>query len=557
MSARDLAEPRQEADRERLRVQILRRAIHFSTHLVFDFRRMLTQASNADMAGRLMWSLIRDFEPQVLIGPGFGATPLLYATALAALRDGIDLPVLMVRDKRKDHNLKKWVEGERQPPGTRAVVLDDFMKDGSALPLVEEALAADRHDVSIQAVALFFDMWQPLGSRQISVSKYPVVSLFKRHDIGLSRDSFDAKPPLMKGAAPDFVAKPAWWRFNLNEKTAYPLKSVPVIADDAVFVADDHCRVWRHNAQDGSIEWRYDSLADPLKGIVQKLQYAQGSLVFGCYDGTITRLDAATGDVIWRWRQDSSVHATPELDLARNRLFINTEQWNNGQPEGHLYCMDWTTGQVIWKHRHAYWPPGTPTYSAADNSVFASCNDGTLVCADADTGEFKWQQATQGLVRGKPGLGAGRVFLATEGGKLQCHDTRSGELLWVKPYGKALRHQFVHVDRDRVFALDGKWHLTAFDTESGEIAWLARLRGPGCWGPVPFGPYLIVLSRQGQLAVFDPARELKIWEGGIGGLYEQPPAVGLSSNGPLLAAASNTAGLKVFHIDDFYGRHLQ
>jgi outer membrane protein assembly factor BamB len=96
--------------------------------------------------------------------------------------------------------------------------------------------------------------------------------------------------------------------------------------------------------------------------------------------------------------------------------------------------------------------------------------------------------------------------------------------------------------------MDGKWHLSAFDIESGQLAWLTRLRGVGCWGPVPCGRHLVVLSRDGHLAVFNPAQEVKVWEGRIPGTYHQPPAVG----GGMLLAASSTDGLIAFDIDPFY-----
>jgi orotate phosphoribosyltransferase len=201
------------------------------------------------MAGRLMWQLIKPHQPQVLIGPGFGASPLLYSTALAALADGAELQVLMVRDKRKAHNQKRWVEGDHaSAAGKRAVMLDDFMKAGSALPLVRDALRADSIRLDIVALALFFDMWEPLGSRQISTSQLPVLSLFTRHDIGLSRDCHDAVPPLMKGSAPDFlVDTPRWWRMGLNKSLAYPTKCAPVMADGAVFIADEKSTLWKHD----------------------------------------------------------------------------------------------------------------------------------------------------------------------------------------------------------------------------------------------------------------------------------------------------------------------
>ncbi|SDG96178.1 PQQ-binding-like beta-propeller repeat protein [Propionivibrio dicarboxylicus] len=538
-----------------LRRQIYRRALRMADNAVFDFRLLLSDARNIEMAGRLMWQIIKPFAPQVLVGPGFGAASLLTGTALAALADGTSLSILMVRDKRKAHHQKKWVEGQRQPDGSRAVVIDDFMEGGSALPLVEKALKSDGHVLAIQAIGVFFDMWQPLGSRQISTGRYPVVSLFRRHEIGLSRDCFDAAPPLMKGGCPDFVDQPRWWRYDLNDKTAHPRKCVPVIADDAVFVADDHARVWRHHAGDGAIEWRYDSLADPAKGIVQQLQYADGSLVFGCYDGTVTRLDAASGDIVWRWRQDSSVHATPELDLPRGRLFINTEQWNDGRPFGRLIAMDWRSGRLLWSRDHAWWPPGSPVYDAAQNIVIATCNDQSVLCVDADTGSLRWKRKTQGMVRGKPAVAEGRAYLATEQGRLHCLDLATGETVWQTRYGRPNAHQFTQLRDDVVLTVDGKWHGTAFDAQTGEIRWITRLRSPACWNPVRCGEHWLLLSQGGHLAVFDPVRELKLWEGAIGGRYHQPPAVGTTGYGTLLAAASNNEGLKVFDIHPYY--HLR
>jgi hypothetical protein len=71
------------------------------------------------------------------------------------------------------------------------------MESGSAISLVEDARKDEGFEVDIQGVLVFCDMWQPLGSRQISISKFPVASVFRCHDIGLSRDAFDAKPPTM------------------------------------------------------------------------------------------------------------------------------------------------------------------------------------------------------------------------------------------------------------------------------------------------------------------------------------------------------------------------
>jgi outer membrane protein assembly factor BamB/orotate phosphoribosyltransferase len=535
---------------ESLRREIFRRGMRFSDQLSFDLRELLTDANNARIAGLLMWKLIQRFEPQVLVGPGLGATPLLFSTALAATADGVNLQVLMIRDKRKEHNQKRWVEGHRESAqGKQAVFIDDFMKEGSALPLVHQALTADKVDVNLVAVALLFDMWEPLGSRQLSISQLPVLSLFTRHDVGLSRDCFDARPPLMKGNAPDFISEqPLWWRFELNKDIDYTTKSVPAIANNAVFVADDRSQVWCHDLQTGEVCWHRPSLNKPFKGIVQRLHYVDSSLAYGCYDGTVTRIDAKTGNLIWRWKIDSSIHATPWVDLPRSRLFVNTEQWNEGNPRGHLQCLDWKTGRLMWKFSHAWWPPGSPCFDDVLDLVFATCNDETLVAVDATTGELRWQVKTKGLVRGRPLARNGRLYVATEQGRLHCFDAVSGDTIWTQRYGQGLWHQFLYSDESSIFVMDGKWHLIAFDAATGELRWLSRLRSPGCWTPIPYGRYLVVLSKEGHIAVFCPEQEVKVWEGSIPGNYHQPPAV---SDGMLVAASSNK-GLLAYKIHNYY-----
>jgi outer membrane protein assembly factor BamB/orotate phosphoribosyltransferase len=543
-----LAGMRRTPEWELLRRLIHTEAVRFTHKLAYDFRLMLTQARLTEIAGRLMWQLIRPFNPSVIVGPGFGSAPLLYGIALAALRDGVSLQVLQVRQRRKDHNMRRWVEGKRAPAGSVAVLVDDFMVTGGTLGLVKRALKADRHDLRIVGAAIFFDTWQPLGSRQMTVSRLPVISLFKRHDLGLTRDAFDARPPLMKGSFPPFVDKPLWWRYDLNRKTRYPHRSAPVIADGAVFVADDRSNVWRHDLRDGAIQWKYQSLARPLKGIVQLLQFHDDSLVFGCYDGTVTRLDAASGAVRWRVRQDSSIHATPALDAARGRVFINTEQWNGGAPLGNLAALDWATGRMVWRYPHWYWAPGSPYYCARNDVVLATCNDSTFVCVDALDGTLRWKYRTRGLVRGRPVSAGPHAYVATEKGRLHCIDIASGEERWTIRYGKGLKHVFLVARGGCVYLFDGKWYLSAFDEQSGALRWISRLRDQGAWCPVACGAYFAALSRHGQLAVLDPRREIKVWEGKLGGTYLQAPAIGAGH----LAMASNDQGLKLYKINDFY-----
>jgi outer membrane protein assembly factor BamB/orotate phosphoribosyltransferase len=551
-------EPSLTLRRESLRRGIYDKAIRLTNVLSFDFRVLLTDAKSVETAGLLMWRLIRQFSPQVLVGPGFGSTPLLYSISIAALEDNVNLQVLMIRDQRKGHNQKKWVEGNRDcAEGKRAVIVDDFMSGGSALPLVNRALKADKVSLNVVAMAVFFDMWEPLGARQISVSELPFLSLFSRHDIGLSRDCFDATPPLMKGAAPDFIpSAPKWWRFELNRSLVYPTKCTPVIADDAVFVGDEKSMMWRHNLENGEVDWCVPGLEQPQKAITQRLQHCQNSLIYGCYDGTVSRIDSSTGAVIWRWKIDSSIHATPCIDEENDRLWVNTEQWNKGLPCGHLQCLSLSRGRLLWKLRLPWWPPGSPAYSKQFQVVVAPCNDLNLYGVDANTGEKIWMFKTNGLVRGVPVMLKDKVFVATEQGCLHCLKLESGSLIWTIRYGQSLWHQMPVFANGCVILIDGKWHISAFDVETGALRWISRLRSPGTVGAVAYGKRLVVLSKEGHVAVFDPTREIKLWEGSIPGIYHQAPAVYIpksrESSSGYFVAASSTSGLIAFDVHPFY-----
>jgi outer membrane protein assembly factor BamB/orotate phosphoribosyltransferase len=539
--------------RELLRRAIYERSLLLGVKPSFDFKELLTQASLARAAGRLLWPLMRPHRPAVLIGPGFGGAPLLYAIAFAALEsDGLDLTIWMVRDQRKAHRRKRWVEGPACDPSARAVIVDDFLGQGSAIDLVEEALAADERRVSLCAVAVLFDHWLPLGSRQLSVSRFPVVSLFKRHDIGLTRDCHDARPPAMRGSAPPLLKEQLWWRFEFNGWSEHPRKASPAIGDGAVFAADDRSQVWRFDGATGEAVWKHQALERPYKGIVQRLELVDGSIVFGCYDGTVTRLDTSSGAVIWRWRLDSHIHATPEIDLARQRVFVNTEQSNGGDPFGHLYCLDWSTGKVKWRRPHGFWAPATAAYCPKTDTVIAAANDQSLICVAADTGELRWRTATDGLVRGRPAVQDGRLFVATERGSLQSFSSASGELVQARPYGTGLPQQFVHAENGVVYVLDAGGHLVAFDTSDLRVRWMSRLRSPGVCAPLKIGHYLVVLSHRGHLAVLDPVKERKVWEGAVDGTYGQLPGVGWLADRTVIAFASQHAGLKLFSIDSFY-----
>jgi outer membrane protein assembly factor BamB/orotate phosphoribosyltransferase len=545
-----------EVGRDDLRRAILEQVVRLSGGPPsFDFKELLTRTRYARAAGRALWALVRHLEPDVLVGPGFGGAPLLYATALAAAdADGRDLAIWMVRDQRKSYYGKRWVEGPRLEGRPRAVILDDFLGRGTAIELVDQALAAESMQAEVCGIGVLLDAWAPLGSRQLRVSRCPVFPVFLRHEIGMTRDCHDARPPLMTGAAPPALGRPAWRRLGFNGASDCPLKSAPAIADGDLFAADDRSRVWRIDGRDGEARWCTPSVQETAKGIVQRLQVVGGSVAYGCYDGTVTRLDASDGRIVWRLRVGSAVHATPEVDLAAGRVFVNVEAFDHRGPGGWLAALDWRTGRTLWRHPHAFWPPGTPAHDPASGAVVATCNDRTLVCVDDGDGRERWRAATEGVARGRPAIAAGRVVVADEAGWLQVFDLMTGELLGRRRYGGTTgEHQFTLVDEGVVMAYDDTGQLLAFALDDLRLLWLSTLRTEGVCTPVAAGGHLYVLSRAGNLAVLERRGGRKVWEGHVEGRQSHAPAVGELGGELSIVCASDDAGLQAFRIHPHYG----
>ena len=110
---------------------------------------------------------------------------------------------------------------------------------------------------------------------------------------------------------------------------------------------------------------------------------AKGARAFGSGDGNLYALDAATGDLRWKFKTgDVVVHASPGA-LADGFLFF-------GSWDSYFYAVDATTGKEKWRF-HAGEDPlihnqvgfqSSPVI--ANGVVYTGCRDANSVCARCD-----------------------------------------------------------------------------------------------------------------------------------------------------------------------------
>jgi outer membrane protein assembly factor BamB len=148
------------------------------------------------------------------------------------------------------------------------------------------------------------------------------------------------------------------WRFTFRK----PFKpTAPTAAGGLVFIGGDDYKLRAIDVETGRMKWTF--LADGP--VLQPPTLWRGRAYFGCGDGFIYVLEAATGEPLWRFR----------VSAVERKIMVY----------GSL-CSTWPVNSgVLIKDGTAYAAAGIIDY------------DGTCVCAlDAINGKIKWQNTNSG-----------------------------------------------------------------------------------------------------------------------------------------------------------------
>ncbi|MCK4739556.1 MAG: orotate phosphoribosyltransferase [Deltaproteobacteria bacterium] len=146
--------------------------------LYVDVKKTLLSAEAMEMAGRALYSLIKEEDIEGVGGLTLGADSLAYASAMISNMDGKPMEVFIVRKEVKEHGTKSKIEGNLKE-GARVVIFDDVATTGgSTIKAIERAKSAGY--VVVKAVA-FVDREE--GGRE-NIEKYcPFEALFTRSDL--------------------------------------------------------------------------------------------------------------------------------------------------------------------------------------------------------------------------------------------------------------------------------------------------------------------------------------------------------------------------------------
>jgi len=282
------------------------------------------------------------------------------------------------------------------------------------------------------------------------------------------------------------------WKF----KTGTRVPSSPAVANGVVYFASYDGNFYAVDAANAQLKWKFpiggerrfaakhihgslpvgETMPDPFDFYLSSPTIWNGAVYFGSGDGNIYALDAASGNLKWKFETGNVVHASPAI--ADGTLFI-------GSWDSYFYAIDATTGKEKWRFKTGVDPDmhnqeGIQSSAAvADGVVYFGCRDSNFYAVDAATGKEKWKFNNNGSwVIGSPAVRDGKVYFATsDSGMFYALDAKSGAKIfsldfksWPMFSSPALAGNMLYIGSH-----EGK--LIAIDLAAMKVAWTFQTDG--------------------------------------------------------------------------------
>jgi outer membrane protein assembly factor BamB/orotate phosphoribosyltransferase len=526
-----------------------------NTKFHFDNRKLFltTDGSVLPFIGNEMWNKIKHLNPEVLYTKGIAGYPLLLSIKEAASKENKNLTCFYIRSQRKSYALRKIIEGPEPNTvsGKRAIFIDDLFNSGSTFENTKKTILEEDFELDIVGVCVLVDFWRIYGSRKYNISGFPVMSIFRRHDFGLTREDHNLKQ----------IVKSLKWRTN-NFHTGRNIlkwKGAPVLHNDLLLIGSDNGHHYCFDKNSGNLKWTNKSENPQPKGDVSVTQFHNGKAYWSSYDGTVKCCDVNTGKNIWTVKVDLNLHSSPTLDIKNDRLFIGTEynkfpMESGGFGEGDVVCLKMSDGQELWRFKTGGMIPCCVGYSEKNNTVITGSNDFNVYVLNAGNGHLIKKIPTKGEVKGKivvskDGLKAIGVSIQ---GYAYCVCTETGNIIWTKRIGFEALHCYPLIFDNFVCITNNAGVVSCIDMDSGEIVWLSQCRDDLGWGLIDINKdTLLGITEKGQLHTFNKKTGEKLSNDDLSKIVGedviilQPP----DFDGKNVYVVSNNLGLFSFNVE--------
>jgi len=276
------------------------------------------------------------------------------------------------------------------------------------------------------------------------------------------------------------------WKFPTKSRVT----SSPAVANGLVYVESYDGNMYAVDAASGKEKWHFatagerryagkhlhgappdgETMPDPFDIYLSSPAIVGGVAYFGSGDGNVYALDAASGQLKWKFATGDVVHASPAV--ADGVVFV-------GSWDSYFYALDAATGQPKWKFKTGEDPDihnqvGIQSSAAvADGMVYFGCRDSNFYALDARTGEKKWAVNNKGSwVVGSPAVADGKVYFSTsDSGMFYGVDAKSGTILFSVNSKKWPMFSSPAIAGKTAYIGVNSGKLLAVDLGTGQVAW--------------------------------------------------------------------------------------
>ncbi|MGR3502897.1 outer membrane protein assembly factor BamB family protein [Pseudaestuariivita sp.] len=313
------------------------------------------------------------------------------------------------------------------------------------------------------------------------------------------------------------------WSANIGtgDRKRQRIITDPVVADGRVFTMDSGSVVVATSTA-GAQLWSRDMTPERDRSgqaAGGQLAVAGGVLYVSSAYGTLTALDAASGEEIWQQRLGATATGAPLV--SGDLVYIvagDTTAW----------ALETATGRIRWQLdgvSDINNVQGAPAPAVNDSLVLFAYGEGDVQAAFRKGGFQLWNAAVVGErdgfapatvndVTADPVISGSQVFVGTHAGRLVALNVDSGAREWTQTMGALAP---VWPAGDSIFAVNDLNQLVRLDRSDGSVVWTQNL--PGFvpkrrsirraaifqhHGPILAGGALIVASGDGFLRFFDP-----------------------------------------------------
>ena len=276
------------------------------------------------------------------------------------------------------------------------------------------------------------------------------------------------------------------WAF----KTGSGVASSPAVANGTVYFASYDGNFYAVNAADGTLRWKFrtggerrfaathlhgsqpaaETMPDPFDIYLSSPLVWRGAVYFGCGDGNVYSLDAATGTLNWKFKTGDVVHASPVI--SGGVLYI-------GSWDSYFYAIDAATGKEKWRFKTGEDPDihnqvGIQSSAVvADGIVYFGCRDSNLYAIDTATGQKKWAYNNKGSwVIASPLVQNVKVYFATsDSGMFRALDAKTGAELFSLKFSGWPTFASPIIAGEMLYSGSHSGTLFAIDLKAQKTAW--------------------------------------------------------------------------------------